>query len=507
MSTMDISPNPVTTERNFKLHESFVPTTDTSVMTAAESESSHCSFDQEKDDDYGYGDGSPDVAAKYGHEEGNMETRFSQLVRAVASGNRELAADRTNEILTSLLDKSIRRVSSMPFCMFSDSLDLCDVLANDDAKPVAGGRVRNRRSFLDREDSIGRALESDLAAPSEGHTRTPHAPRRSSMPGIASSSNATKPVAGSAGGRNRRSLLEREDSLGRALESDLAKVTDFTSERHTRTPRPHRRRSMPWSTSSLASAHKDKIVAFLLEKEESGVKRHIPITTSAPTSGSSRHKTVTPPLSKKELTTGGHFLHAVSEPPMPQLVYSIKFKRDTKDAVLCPRLVNRELPIGSYVKVKGDRGIDLGIVVEKISLQDYRSERKHYCVPELSQVICLAKQDEVSSLPIMRQEEQKLLWMCRDMAWQLGLRITVVDAEFQFDWNKLTFYYEADGRIDFRSLVRWLYSVCGIRIWMSQIFTTHTARYAPPHSLSAGGEPDNLEPATPIIAPQSEWLY
>jgi hypothetical protein len=85
-------------------------------------------------------------------------------------------------------------------------------------------------------------------------------------------------------------------------------------------------------------------------------------------------------------------------------VYSIKFKRDTKDAVLGPRLVNRELPIGSYVKVKGDHGIDLGIVVEKIllgivvekiSLQDYRSERKYYCVPELSQVICLAKQDEV----------------------------------------------------------------------------------------------------------------
>jgi hypothetical protein len=80
---------------------------------------------------------------------------------------------------------------------------------------------------------------------------------------------------------------------------------------------------------------------------------------------------------------------------MPQLVYSIKLKRDTKDAVLGPHLVNRELPISSYMKVKGDRGIDLGIVVEKISLQDYRSERKRYCAPKLSQVICLAKQDEV----------------------------------------------------------------------------------------------------------------
>ena len=48
-------------------------------------------------------------------------------------------------------------------------------------------------------------------------------------------------------------------------------------------------------------------------------------------------------------------------------------------------------------------------------------------------------------------------------------KMTVVDAEYQFDRNKLTFFFEAEGRIDFRELVRDLFSIYKTRIWMQQV--------------------------------------
>ena len=45
----------------------------------------------------------------------------------------------------------------------------------------------------------------------------------------------------------------------------------------------------------------------------------------------------------------------------------------------------------------------------------------------------------------------------------------VIDAEYQFDRHKLTFFFEADRRIDFRELVRDLFSVYKTRIWLQQV--------------------------------------
>lgn len=50
-----------------------------------------------------------------------------------------------------------------------------------------------------------------------------------------------------------------------------------------------------------------------------------------------------------------------------------------------------------------------------------------------------------------------------------GLPIVVIDAEYQFDRHKLTLYYDCASRIDFRELVRHLYSTYKARIWMKKI--------------------------------------
>ena len=62
-----------------------------------------------------------------------------------------------------------------------------------------------------------------------------------------------------------------------------------------------------------------------------------------------------------------------------------------------------------------------------------------------------------------------MLRICRSKVKQRNLPMTVVDAEYQFDRHKLTFFFEADRRIDFRELVRDLFSVYKTRIWLQQM--------------------------------------
>ena len=79
--------------------------------------------------------------------------------------------------------------------------------------------------------------------------------------------------------------------------------------------------------------------------------------------------------------------------------------------------------------------------------------------------------------------------------------MNVVDAEYQFDRHKLTFFFEAEGRVDFRELVRDLFSMYKTRIWMQQLdknaSVACTTETSPAQVV--------VDHGTPIIAPASEF--
>jgi len=178
---------------------------------------------------------------------------------------------------------------------------------------------------------------------------------------------------------------------------------------------------------------------------------------------------------------------AGSSLPVSKAVYNVKFKRTQRNFVIGPR-VSRDLKIGCYVKVEADRGEDLGIVVAKVSADKFSSSSRstfrgtgpegeaNMSIPpgsagisDLKRIIRLATHDEVSLLNVKREEEEELLKVCREKVLQRALPMHVVDAEYQFDRHKLTFFFEAEGRIDFRELVRDLFSMYKTRIWMQQL--------------------------------------
>lgn len=201
--------------------------------------------------------------------------------------------------------------------------------------------------------------------------------------------------------------------------------------------------------------------------------------------------------------------------PVPSVVYAVKFKRSQRNFILGPR-INRDLKIGTYVKVEADRGEDLGIVVGKLPPEKFTnnfSSRSSFTagmgpsavgssLADLKRIMRLATHDEVSLLGLKREEEEELLQICRSKVRQRGLRMNVIDAEYQFDRHKLTFFFEAMGRVDFRELVRDLFSMYKTRIWMQQLdkntSTSAQAMIYPTANLQ-------MDYGTPIIAPTSEF--
>jgi len=206
--------------------------------------------------------------------------------------------------------------------------------------------------------------------------------------------------------------------------------------------------------------------------------------------------------------------------PAPKVIYNVKFKRTQRSFVMGPR-IQRDLKVGTYVKVEADRGEDLGIVIGKVPAEKFNSfsGRSNFrsgtndMMPQgpnslsppgatdLKCIIRLATHDEVSLLTLKREEEEELLAICRTKVRQRALPMNVVDAEYQFDRHKLTFFFEAEGRVDFRELVRDLFSMYKTRIWMQQLdknnCSTAGGTSQPPPSAM-------IDYGTPIIAPASE---
>lgn len=234
----------------------------------------------------------------------------------------------------------------------------------------------------------------------------------------------------------------------------------------------------------------------------------------------SRSSSVDQPLPHYGGASAAHIMPptAGSALQMPKVVYNVKFKRTQRTFVLGPRL-NRDLKIGTYVKVEADRGEDLGIVVGKIPSDKFLASKSTFrsdtVVPppptgmaptggavDLKRIIRLATHDEVSLLQMKREEEDELLKICRAKVKQRALPMNVVDAEYQFDRHKLTFFFEAEGRVDFRELVRDLFSMYKTRIWMQQLDKS-TSATCPPAPLET--QQLVMDHGTPIIAPESEY--
>lgn len=134
---------------------------------------------------------------------------------------------------------------------------------------------------------------------------------------------------------------------------------------------------------------------------------------------------------------------------------------------------NLNLPLekGMSVMVEANPGIDLGEVTltgELVSLQmkKNRINTERY---EIRNVLRFATEEDLARAKEAYAREQDTMIKARQLAKSLGLEMKIGDVEYQGDGSKAIFYYIADGRVDFRQLIKVYAETFRIRIEMKQI--------------------------------------
>jgi cell fate regulator YaaT (PSP1 superfamily) len=126
--------------------------------------------------------------------------------------------------------------------------------------------------------------------------------------------------------------------------------------------------------------------------------------------------------------------------------------------------VNLTFTNGQYIIVETVRGIEAGRVViaaKKIPRSDLSDP--------LKPVLHLATEDELRTMLSFKSKEKEALVLCHERVLQHKLPMKLVEAEYTFDGSRLTFYFTADERVDFRALVRDLAATFRTRIELRQI--------------------------------------
>lgn len=123
-----------------------------------------------------------------------------------------------------------------------------------------------------------------------------------------------------------------------------------------------------------------------------------------------------------------------------------------------------EIKQGDHVIVETARGIEYGTVIGAP-----RVVEEDKVVQPLKSVLRIANQKDDEQEAANRQKEKDAFKICLEKIRKHGLQMKLIDAEYTFDNNKVLFYFTADGRIDFRELVKDLASVFKTRIELRQI--------------------------------------
>ena len=126
----------------------------------------------------------------------------------------------------------------------------------------------------------------------------------------------------------------------------------------------------------------------------------------------------------------------------------------------------KKLPIkkGDHVIGETARGIEYGSVVA-----DAREVTDDQVVQPLKPVIRIANADDNARAQRNKEKEKEAFRICLEKIRKHKLEMKLIDTEYTFDNNKVLFYFTADGRIDFRELVKDLASVFKTRIELRQI--------------------------------------
>lgn len=150
-------------------------------------------------------------------------------------------------------------------------------------------------------------------------------------------------------------------------------------------------------------------------------------------------------------------------------IFEVRFKNTRKGFYINDSPQN--VRVGDLVMVEAVSGLDLGIVTLEGPIVGRQMKHKGLDpdTADLKKIYRKARQSDIDRWQESIAREQETMIKARSIAAEMGLEMKIGDVEFQGDGSKAIFYYIADGRVDFRQLIKVFAEEFRIRIEMKQI--------------------------------------
>ena len=143
-------------------------------------------------------------------------------------------------------------------------------------------------------------------------------------------------------------------------------------------------------------------------------------------------------------------------------IVGVRFRKPGKVYFFDPGYI--QLNLKDKVVVETTMGEDVGeVVINKRQIPDDKVST------ELKRIVRLANNRDLKRVEDNKIKEQKAMKVCKEKIKKHKLDMNLVDVEYKFDNSKIIFYFTADGRVDFRELVKDLAAIYKTRIELRQI--------------------------------------
>lgn len=160
----------------------------------------------------------------------------------------------------------------------------------------------------------------------------------------------------------------------------------------------------------------------------------------------------------------------------PYDILEIRFKNSRK--TFYRNAKNFPLQVGDVVVVEASPGYDVGVVsvVGELARIQVKKKAPGLKPMETKKILRVANQEDIDKWIRARSLESEVMFQARTLAVNIGLEMKISDVEYQGDLTKATFYYTAEGRVDFRQLIKDMADKFKIRIEMRQIGSRQEAQ-------------------------------
>lgn len=150
-------------------------------------------------------------------------------------------------------------------------------------------------------------------------------------------------------------------------------------------------------------------------------------------------------------------------------IVEIRFKSSRKS--FYRNMKGLSLHVGDVVVVEASPGHDVGVVsvVGELARIQVQKKTQNFKPHEARQILRIASREDVDKWVAARGKEYETMHRAREFAISIGLAMKISDVEYQGDGSKATFYYTAEGRVDFRQLIKDMADAFKIRVEMRQI--------------------------------------